>query len=61
MNTKLKNLINDNLKISLRQFAKETGITRQTIYNIMNNKHAPEFLTIAKICAYFNVDYREYL
>lgn len=56
----LKDLINDNLMISLRQFAKESGVSRQTLYNIMNG-FKPTVLTVKKICAYFKVDYKEYL
>ena len=58
---KLKKLINDRLMISLRQFEREAGISRQTIYNIMNNKGTPSLLTVKKICAYFGVDFHEYI
>lgn len=57
----LKDLINDRLMISLRQFAKECGVTRQTIYNILNGKYPPSLLTVKKICAYFGVDYKDYM
>lgn len=56
----LKDLINS-LTISQRKFCKETGIDRTTIYNIMHDIHTPSNLTIKTICAYFGVDYRNYL
>lgn len=58
---KLKDLINDRLMISLRQFEKECGVTRQTVYNILNGKGKPSLLTVKKICAYFGVDYKDYI
>lgn len=58
---KLKDLINDRLMISLRQFEKETGVTRQTVYNILSDKGKPTVLTVKKICAYFGVDWREFI
>ena len=61
MNEKLKQLINDRLMISLRQFEKETGVTRQTIYNIINGTTKPCVLTVKKICAYFGADYKDYI
>ena len=56
----IKDLINS-LTISQRKFCKETGIDRTTIYNIMHDIHTPSNLTIKTICAYFGVDYRNYL
>lgn len=61
MNEKLKELINDRLVISLRQFEKVSGVTRQTVYNIMHDKANPSVLTVKKICAYFGVDYKNYV
>lgn len=58
---KLKDLINDRLMISIRQFAKEIGITRQTVMNILSDKGKPTVLTVKKICAYFGVDYKDYI
>lgn len=58
---KLKDLINDRLMISFRQFEKETGVTRQTVYNILNGKRKPTVLTVKKICAYFGVDFHDYI
>lgn len=56
----IKDLINS-LTISQRKFCKEVGIDRTTIYNIMHDVHTPSNLTIKTICAYFGVDYRNYL
>lgn len=58
---KLKDLINDRLMISIRQFANEIGITRQTVMNILSDKGKPTVLTVKKICAYFGVDYKDYI
>ena len=57
----LKDLINDKLMISERQFAREVGINRQTIRNIRYDKVKPSKLTVKKICAYFGVDYHDYI
>ena len=61
MKKSIKELINDKLMVSLRQFEKEAGVTRQTIYNIFNDKCKPTVLTVKKICAYFGVDYKDYI
>jgi DNA-binding XRE family transcriptional regulator len=61
MKKSIKELINDKLMVSLRQFEKEAGITRQTVYNIQNGKGNPTLLTVKKICAYFGVDYKDYI
>lgn len=61
MKKSIKELINDKLMVSLRQFEKKAGVTRQTIYNIFNDKCKPTVLTIKKICAYFGVDYKDYI
>lgn len=58
---KLKDLIINKLEISIRQFCKEIKISRQTIDNILNDKHTPTLLTIKKICKYFNVDFKDYI
>lgn len=57
----LKDLFDEKLMISLRQFEKETGITRQTVYNVLGGKTKPTKLTIKKICAYFGVDFKDYI
>ena len=61
MKKSIKELINDKLMVSLRQFEKEAGVTRQTVYNIQNGKGNPTLLTVKKICAYFGVDYKDYI
>ena len=58
---KLKDLIEDRLMVSVRQFAKECGVSRQTIINIMNGKTTPSLLTAKKICKYFSVNYKDYI
>lgn len=57
----LKDLIEDRLMISIRQFAKETGISRHTIAHILNGEGNPSLLTVKKICAYFGEDWHEYI
>lgn len=58
---KLKDLINDRLMISVRQLAKECGVSRQTLVNVLADKGTPTVLTVKKICAYFKVDYHDYI
>lgn len=58
---KLKDLLEDRLMISERQFEREVGINRQTIRNIRYDKVKPSKLTVKKICAYFGVDYHDYI
>lgn len=58
---KIKDLIEDRLMISIRQFAKETGISRHTIAHILNGEGKSSLLTVKKICAYFGVDYKDYI
>lgn len=63
---KLKDLIIDRLDITVSQFCKEVGISRQTIDNILNDykrakAKSPSLLTIKRICKYFDVDFRDYL
>ena len=57
----IKDLILDNLKISQRKFCKEIGISRQTIYKIINGRGTPTILTIKRICEYFDVDWKDYV
>lgn len=61
MNDKLKTLINDCLMISMRQFEKESGVSRQTVYNLMHDKKKPSVLTVKKICDYFKVDFKDFI
>lgn len=58
---KLKDLINDKLDIPIRQFSKEIGVSRQTIYNILKGVKDIKINTLKKICEYFGVDYHEYI
>lgn len=60
---KLKNLILENLEISLLRFSRESGVNRDTLYRIIkgNVKGTLSLLTIKKICKYFNVDFKNYL
>ena len=59
---KLKDLINDRLMISIRQFAKECGVSRPTIQRIMNNdNYKPSVLIVKRICAYFGEDFKKFI
>lgn len=60
---KLKDLILDKLEVSVSQFAKEIGVSRTTIDNIMfeRNKRGTGLLVTKKICKYFGVDYHDYI
>lgn len=60
---KLKDLILDRSMVSMEQLSKNIGISRQTIYNIIDGKdnYKTSLLTIKKICKYFNVDYKDYI
>lgn len=56
----IKELLNER-EISLAQLAKETGVTRQTLNNVVQGNNKPSLLTVKKICGYFNVDYKDYI
>jgi DNA-binding XRE family transcriptional regulator len=68
---KLKDLIKDNLKVSVSQFCREAGIDRRTAECILkeknyytrkdNEQYTPSLLTVKKVCKYFNVDYKDYV
>lgn len=58
---KLKELIKEKLKVSIGKFERESGVSRQTVWNIMNDKGVPTIKTVKKICAYFGVDYHDYI
>lgn len=60
MKKDIKELI-DTRTITLSELAKEIGTTRQTIYNVSQGKINPSLLTVKKICAYFDVDYKDYI
>ena len=57
----LKDLFDEKLMISLMRFEKKSGITRQTVYNVLCGRTKPTKFTIKKICAYFCVDYKDYI
>lgn len=56
----IKDLLNER-EISLTKIAKEMGITRQTLNNVAKGNNKPSLITIKKICAYFRVDYKDYI
>lgn len=58
---KLKDLILDNLEVSISQFSKDIGLNRRTIYYILTEKHQPRRVTIKKICKYFKVNFKDYI
>lgn len=58
---KLKDLIFEKMTISVNKLAKEIGVSRPTICNILNGKGKPSLPTIKRICKYFNVDWHDYL
>lgn len=57
----LKTLIKNHSDISISELAREIKVTRQTIYNVLNDKNIPTIPTIKSICKYFNVDYKDYV
>lgn len=57
---KLKDLINERME-TLAKLSEKSGVTRQTLDNIMKGKGTPSLLTVKKICAYFGVDYKDYI
>lgn len=58
---KLKELITEKLEISVSQFCKQAGVSRQTIDYILKGEHEPRLDTIKKICKYFKVDFHDYI
>lgn len=60
---KLKDLILDRSMVSMEELSQNIGISRQTIYNIIDKKekYKPSLLTIKKICKYFNVEWRDFV
>lgn len=57
---KLKDLIYK-LDIPITQFSKEVGLSRRTIYDLLQEKFQPRVVTIKKICKYFKVDFKDYV
>lgn len=58
---KLKDLILDRIEVSISQFSKDVGLSRRTIYDILQDRFQPRLLTIKKVCKYFKVDFRDYI
>lgn len=56
----IKDLINKRIE-PLSEVAEKTGVTRQTLNNIARGTVNPSLLTVKKICAYFDVDYKDYI
>lgn len=57
---KLKDLLNDRTE-TLAKLSEGIGVSRQTLQNCLNGKGKPSLLTVKKICAYFGVDYKDYI
>lgn len=56
----LKDLI-DTRTVTYDVLSKKIGTTKQTLFNIKNNKGTPSMLTVKKICKYFKVNYKDYI
>ena len=56
----LKDLI-DTRTVTYDVLSKKIGTTKQTLFNIKNDKGTPSMLTIKKICKYFKVNYKDYI
>lgn len=56
---KLEDLIKAST-LSIRKLAAEIGVTRPTLYNVLNGKGI-SLPTVKKICVYFKVDYKDYI
>lgn len=57
----LKKLLTTEQKMTYCELAKAIGVTRQTIWNILQDRATPTLDTIKKICKYFGEDYHEYI
>lgn len=57
---KLKDLIYERIETTVSAFARDVGLSRQTVINVLDGKNA-SLLTVKKICKYFGVDFKEYL
>lgn len=55
----LKDLINERT-VTIRKLSSDIKVSPQTIQNILNGKN-PSLLTIKKVCAYFKVDFHDYI
>lgn len=58
---KLQELIENNRTTSYEELAQAIGVSRQTLYNIVNGKGTPYIYTVKTICKYFGVDYKDYI
>lgn len=56
----LKELI-DTRTETFETLSKKIGTTKQTLFNVINNKGTPSILTVKKICKYFKVNYKDYI
>ena len=56
----LKDLI-DTRTVTYDVLSKKIGTTKQTLFNVINNKGTPSMLTVKKICKYFKVNYKDYI
>lgn len=57
---KLKDVILDREE-TIAELSTKIGVSRQTLYNIENDKHTPSLLVIKKICKYFGRDYKDFV
>lgn len=57
----LKKLLTTEQKPTYCELAKAIGVTRQTVWNILQDRATPTLDTIKKICKYFGVDYHDYI
>lgn len=53
---KIKTLIVNHPEISLSKLSRETGISRQTLYGIIESKSKPTYTTAKALCDYFGAD-----
>ena len=60
-NQKLVKMIIHNLRETKKDFCKNIGISRQTYYNIMNNRANISVFILRKICDYYNENWINYL
>lgn len=57
----LKKLLTTERQLNCCDLAKAIGVTRQTVWNILQDRATPTLDTIKKICKYFGEDYHEYI
>ena len=56
----LKDLI-DTRTETFDTLSRKIGTTKQTLFNVINNKGTPSILKVKKICKYFKVNYKDYI